>query len=251
MSSAVPLTLSRLQVFESNTGQTADVFSESTVPWALLIVLPLVVAAGLLAVRGRFPRTLPVAFGLVLGAAMVLIEHAVFWVFFFAQKGDSYNPGPGLLWLVVGAVVVAAAGTVVLTRTSLAGRPLLRRDWRVGCAVVVVVGAALFLPSGLENDSTWGWPATYAGTLILAVAALAITLLWLRADQRTAALVAVTLFGLWSVYFPVQELVAPRLYLAASLWQTEIVSVVVTLVACYVAQAGTARRPAASSAAPR
>jgi hypothetical protein len=249
--SALPLTLARLQLFETGNSQTADEFSESTVPWTLLIVLPLVAAVALLAARARFPRTLPVAFGLVLGAGLTLVEHAAFWVFFFAQNGDSYTPGPALLWLVAGAAVVAAAGIVVLTRTSLAGRPPLRRDWRVACAVVVVAGAAAFLSSGLDTATPWGWPVAYAGTVILAVVALGTTLLWLRSDQRTAALVAVTLFGVWSVYFPVQELLAPRLYLAASLWETEIASVVVTVLACYVAQAGTARRPAASTAAPR
>jgi hypothetical protein len=239
--SALPLTLSRLLDFELSNSSTADEFSESTVPWVLMIVLPLVVGAGLLAAGSRFPRGLPVAYGLVLGAGLVLIEHAGFWVLYFAAD-DTYPPGPAVWWLVLGAVVVAAAG-VVLLRTALAGRPTVRRDWRVACAVVVVGCTLVFLAAGLGSATSAGWLAAYLGTLLLGAAGLAVSLLWLRSDQRTAALVALTLFGFWSAYFPIQELIAPQLYLETSIWVAEIVGVVLTLLACYLAQAGPARVP--------
>ena len=109
--SALPLTLSRLLAFESSYPDTADEFSESTVPWSLFVVLPLVAAAGLLAARRSLPRALPAAFGLVLGGGLVLVEHAVFWVFYFVENRGSYSVGPALWLLVAGAVVVAAAGS--------------------------------------------------------------------------------------------------------------------------------------------
>jgi hypothetical protein len=239
--SALPLTLSRLQVFEVGDAETADEFNESTLPWTLLIVLPLVVAAGLLAAHRRFPRAQAMAFGLVLGSGLVLVEDAAYWIFFFAENSGSYPPGPALPWLVVGAALVAAAGVVLLARSSLSGRAPLRRDWRVACGFLVVACTGVFLVAGPETETATGWLATHVGTLLLGAAALPVTLLWLRPEQRTAALVAVVHFGLWSVYFPVQEIVAPRLYLETSVWLTEIVCAVLILLGCCAAQAGPAR----------
>lgn len=248
--SALPLTLSRLLAFEANY-PTADAFSESTVPWTLLVVLPLAAAAGLLTARSRVPWALPLAFGLILGAALVLVEHAVFWVFFFIENRSSYTVGPALWLLVVGAAVVAAAGVVVLTRSALSGRPLVRTDWRVACALVVVACLVWFLVSGPDVDAGSWWFALYEGTLLLGAVALAITVVWLRADQRIAALVAVTIFGLWSAYFIVRELVQPQLGFESSVWEVELVGVVLTMLACYVAQVGPPRQPAATSPGPR
>ena len=94
--SALPLALSRFLAFEASYPNTADEFSESTVPWTLIVVLPLVAAAGLLLARRRLPQGLPVAFGLVLGAGLVLAEHASFWVFFFIENEEQlrHRPGP-------------------------------------------------------------------------------------------------------------------------------------------------------------
>jgi hypothetical protein len=180
---------------------------------------------------------------------LVVVENASFWLLFFVTNGDSYPPGPALLWLVLGAAVVAAAGVLVLIRSSVAGRPTVRAGWRVACALVVVAAAVWELVAGPETFSVSEWFSAYIGTLILAAAALPLTLLRLRGDQRTAGLVVITLFGLWSVYFPVQELVAPRLYLESSVWLTEIVSVALTLLACFVAQFGPDRAPEQSSIA--
>jgi hypothetical protein len=227
--------------FETGYPDTADSFSESTGPWTMLIVLPLVTAAGLLSARARLPWALPLAFGLVLGAGLVLVEHAAYWVFFFIENRSSFTAGPALWMLVLGAALVAAAGVVVLTRSSLAGRAPVRSDWRVACALVVAACAVWFLVAGPETYTVPWWIALYEGTLLLGAAALPVTLLWLRSDQRTAALVAITLFGLWSAYFIVRELVDPHLDADASVWRVELVTVVLTLLACWAAQAGQAR----------
>jgi hypothetical protein len=246
------LTLSRLLAFEASYPNTADQFSESTVPWALFVVLPLVAAAGLLVLGRDLTWALPVGLGLVLGGALVLVEHAVFWGCYFVENRSSFTAGPALWCLFGGAVAVAAAGIVGVIRSALAGRAPLRTDWRVACALVVVACVVWFLVAGPEPDtSRWWWFALYEGTLLLGVAALPITLLWLRAEQRIAALVAITLFGAWSVYFIVREIVAPQLGYESSVWVVELVSVVLTVLACYAAQAGPARRETATPPPPR
>ena len=103
---------------------------------------------------------------------------------------------------------------------------------------MVVAAAVLELVAWPETFSVSEWIAAYIGTLLLVAERVALTLLRLRGDQRTAGLVVITLFALWSLYFPVQELVAPRLYLESSVWFAEIVSVALTLLACFVAQFG-------------
>jgi hypothetical protein len=251
--SAVPLTLSRLLAFESSSPATADEFNPSTASWILVIVLPLVLAVGTLVAPVRSSGRFPVAFGLVAGAGLVLVEHAVFWAFFFIENDDSYTAGPALWLLLVGALGVAAAGFVAATRGPLAGRPALRADWRVACAVLVLVAALLSLVYGPETYSAPEWIGAAVGTLLLAAVALPLTLLQLRADQRLAALVAVVLFGVWLVWFPLSELVteSPRLGLEPSVWVARIVGVVLTLLACFLAQAGSARSPTTTSSAPR
>ena len=95
--------------------------------------------------------------------------------------------------------------------------------------------------AGPETYTVPWWLALYEGTPFLGAAALPVTLLWLRSDQRTAALVAITLFGLWSAYFIAREPVDPQLDSDASVWRVELVTVVLTLLARWEAQAGQAR----------
>ena len=78
------------------------------------------------------------------------------------------------------------------------------------------------------------------GTLLLAAFALPLTLLRLRHDQRLAALIAVTLFAVWLIWFPITELLSggSQLGLDPSRWAARISGVVLTLLACFLAQAG-------------
>ena len=247
--SALPLTLSRLLNFESSYPSTADEWAESTGAWTGFVVLPLAVAAGLLAVRSRFAWALPVASGLVLGTGLVLVEHALFWVCDFIYYRSNYNAGPALWLLVVGAAVVVAAAVVVLVRPPLAGRARLRTDWRVACAIVVVACVLWFVVSGPDADGAARWISFYEGTFLLGGAALAGTLLWLSSEQRVAALVGLTLFGLWSIYWIVREIGEDNFGFEPGVSQAELIGVVVTLLACYVAQTGPARRPEATTSA--
>jgi hypothetical protein len=188
---------------------------------------------------------LPEAGGLVVGAALVLAENAGFWTFWFIDNSDEQTAGPALYCLDVAVVVVAAAAVVVVTSAPLAGRPVLRGDWRVACALVVVAGTVLSLELGPDTYTVPDWIAASVGTLLLGMVALPITLAWLQSEQRRAALVAVTLFCLWLVYFPISELVAeyPRLGLDPSVWVGRIVGVGLALAACFAAQAGASRDP--------
>ena len=197
------------------------------------------------AARAPVPWALPVAFGLVLGAGLVLVEHAAYWVFYFVRTASSYTAGPALWCSSWAPRSWRRPASSSCTRSPLAGRPPVRTDWRVACALVVVACAVWFLVAGPETDTAAWWLALYEGTLLLGAAALPVTLLWLRSDQRTAALVAITLFGLWSAYFIVRELVDPQLDVDPSVWRVELVSVVLTLLACFAAQAGPARAPSA------
>ncbi|HLM04880.1 MAG TPA: caspase family protein [Blastococcus sp.] len=249
--SAVPLTLSRLLYLETGYPDTADTFNESTGAWTGFVVLPLAAAAGLLVARSRLRWAVPVASGLVLGTALVLVEHALFWVFFFIENGSSYTAGPALWSLVLGAAVVTAAAVVVLTRSPVAGASPVRSDWRVACALVVIGSVVWFLVSGPETDFVPWWVALYEGTLLLGAAGLAGTLLWFRAEQRIAVLVGITLFGLWTIYWIVRELTESQLGYEDSVWEVELVGVVLVLLACYVAQIGPARQPSASSSTSR
>jgi len=248
--SGLPLTLSRLLAFESSAPNTADQFSETTLPWSLVIVLPLVASVALLAAGARFPRAVPVAAGLVVGEGLVLLENAGFWSFWFIDNNDSYDAGPALWCLVLGAVVVAAAGVVAVIRPPLAGRPGVRSpDWRFAAALLVVIAAVISLDGGPESYSVSGWISNSIGTLLLGAFALPLTLVRLRRDQRLAALVAVSLFGVWLLWFPISELVSdsPRLGLEPSRWVARIADVVLTLLACGLAQAGPTSEPAATS----
>lgn len=239
--SALPLTLYRLLYFEAGYPATADGYNESTVPWTMFVVLPLVAAAGLLVARRRLPWALPVGLGLVLGVSLVLVEHATFWAFFFVEFEGSYAAGPALWALLVGAAVVAAAGAVVLVRSPLRGGATVRTDWRVACAFVVAACLLWFLVSGPPADTVPWWVALYVGTLLLGAAALPITLLWLRSEQRVAALVAITIFGAWTAYFGIRELVDPQIGLEPSVARAHVICVVLTLLACVAAQTGPAR----------
>jgi hypothetical protein len=243
--SAVPLTLSRLLSFETSSPYTADSFTESTGAWTGFVVLPLVAAVALLAARTRLGWALPLASGLVLGTGLVLVEHAVFWVFYFIENWSSYNVGAALWLLVLGAAVVVAAA-VVLVRSALAGRAPVRTDWRIASALVVVGSVLWYLVAGPESDYPAWWVALYEGTLLLGGAALTVTLLWLDSAQRIAALVGITIFGLWSVYWIVREIQTNALGIELSVSQTALTGVVLMVVACYVAQIGPARQPSAT-----
>jgi hypothetical protein len=242
--SAVPLTLSRLLSFETSYPYTADAFSESTVPWTLAVVVPLVAAVALLALRNRLPWALPPAAGLLLGTALILTGTTVFWTAFFLQESDTYSRGPAVTWLTVGSAVVAAAAVVVLIRSPLAGRPALRSDWRIACALVALAAVVVAMSTVSEAETPWIWIENNVALVLLGLAVLPLTLLVLRSDQAVAGLIAVILSALWVIYFLVLDYVQQQSGIEPPKRMTEIVCIVLAVAACVVAQAGSLRSSA-------
>jgi hypothetical protein len=249
--SAVPLTLARTLPFEAPSEQTADVFAESTVPWTLFVVLPLTACVVLLAVSDRSPRLLPPAAGLLVGAALALVETVLFWISFFVYYRESYLAGSALWALIAGTAVVATAAVVALVGSPLRARPSMFRDWRLVCAAAVLTSLVIAVAAWPDDPDLSLWLQRNSSVLVLGPAGLALTLLRLRDGLRTAGLVAVAVLALWTAYFPLRELAAPALGTPASVSVAEVVCAVVVLAACCVAQlVPQVRREEPAAAAP-
>jgi hypothetical protein len=241
--SALPLTLARLLDAETSNPYTFDAYFETTVPWTLAVVVPLAAAAGLLLLRARLPWTLPAAVGLLVGAAGVLTEDSVFWAAFFVQERSSYDPGPGLWSLFAGWAVVVAAVVVILTRTPFGTRGTIATDWQMACALAVLVSVVVAMAGVTEAASLWVWIQNNAAPVTLGVLALALTLFRLRRDQAVAGLVGLTVLAIWLLYFLVQDYVQQFSGIEPATRRTEIICVIIVLIACVAAQGRTVRRP--------
>jgi hypothetical protein len=246
--SALPLTLARLLNVETSNPYTFDGYFETTVPWTLAVVVPLGVAALMLLLRHRLPWTLAPAVGLVVGAGLVLTEDSLFWAALFVQERSSYDPGPALWFLFAGWAVVVAAAVVVLTRTPFGTRGTIANDWQIVCALVVLVSVVVAMAAVSEAETPWVWIENNAAPVTLGVLALGLTLLRLRADQAVAGLVALAVLSFWLLYFLVQDYVQQFSGIDPPTRRTEIVCLVLTLLACCVAQARWVLRPTAPTA---
>jgi hypothetical protein len=254
--SALPLTLARLLSFESSNPYTFDGYFETTVPWTLGIVVPLSVAVlfmalQIMALQSRLPRALPPAFGLVLGAGLVLTENSAYWAAFFVEERASYDPGPALWCLFAGWAVVVAGAVVILTRTPFGTRATISTDWRIACALVVLACVVVAMATVSEAQTPWVWIENNAGLVVFGLVALGLTLLRLRADQAVAGLVAVTVLGFWLLYFWVQDSLQQFSGIDPPKRMTEIVCVVLALCACCAAQARPVLGPTTASSLPR
>lgn len=239
----VPLTLVQVLHLESSYPFSAHAFGLPLPAWVLAVLLPLAAGALLLLLRDRWPRGEAVAHGLVLGAGLVLVEATVFWTSFFADPNVSYQPGPALWAVYAGAAIVVVDCVVVLTRSPLAGRPAPRRDWRLACALVVLVSAAVSVGS-VSATNGWDWLQGAVGPVVLGLAALAVTVLRVRRDQAVAGLVAVVVLGFWLAYLLVAERAQQPAGIAPGDRPTQLVGVVLAVGACAVASAGVIRGPA-------
>jgi hypothetical protein len=146
---------------------------------------------------------------------------------------------------------VVAAAVVMLTRTPFGTRGTIATDWQVACALVVLVCAVVAMATVSKAETPWVWIENNAAPVVLGVAALGLTLFRLRADQAVAGLVAVAVMGFWVLYFLVQDYVQQFSGIDPPTRRTEIVCVVLALLACCVAQARSVLRPTATTAPPR
>jgi hypothetical protein len=204
---AVLLTFSRTLVFVASYDDTAQQFYDSRVPWIALVAVPLGVTGVLLAWGWWRRRALPWALGLLLGVGLVLTGSVFFWSAYFMANRDSYTPGPAFGFFVGGWAVLVAAGVLALRRPPIGSPAALVTDWRVVWAVVVLACLVASVGTGSDESTVAGWLAKNAGAIVLAGAALPLTLLRLDRVQRLVGLVAISLFGLWTVFFPIRALV--------------------------------------------
>jgi hypothetical protein len=146
---------------------------------------------------------------------------------------------------------VVAAAVVILTRTPFGTRATITNDWQIGCALVVLVSAVVAMATVSEAETPWVWIENNAAPVTFGVLALGLTLFRLRADQAVAGLAAVAVLGFWLLYFMVQDYVQQFSGIEPSTRRTEIVCLVLALLACCVAQGRSLLRPAATAAPPR
>ena len=118
---------------------------------------------------------------------------------------------------------------------------------------LVVVGClGASIGTGVEESTVAGWLAKNAGALVLAAAALPLPLLRFDRDQWLAGLVAISLLGAWTVFFPARALLS-----SSSQFDPErpgagvlLACTVVTVAVCFVAQWTARRSPQPASTVP-
>jgi hypothetical protein len=162
------------------------------------------------------------------------------------EQRDSYYPGAALWCLFAGLAVVVAAVVVLLMRTPFGTRGTVVHDWRIGCALVALASVVVAMAAVSEAESTWVWIQNNAGLVLLGLISLGLTLVQLRVDQAVAGLVAVAVLGFWLLYFMIQDYQQQFSGIDPSERKTEIICVVLALVACCAAQARTFSRPTAA-----
>jgi hypothetical protein len=227
--------LSRFLVFESTYTAAAADAGLATPPWLLAVGVPLAAASLLLIARSGEPWALALSGGLIGGAALSQLDQSLATLAYWATPDSYETAGPGWWLAVVGAVALLAGLAIVLRGPGFRDRPVLRRDWRIATAGLVLGALALKLEAFAE---AWPWLSQNEPAILLALACLPPTLLVLNRAQRLLCLVAVTVFGLWvcaaHVYalayqsFPVDERAAVLAIVAA----------LVSVLACYLAQVG-------------
>jgi hypothetical protein len=235
------LLLSRFLIFESTYG---SLVTDIGIPWQTWLIgagLPLLVAGQMLILRGTQPRTLAFAGGLVAGAALSQLDLVLASGGYWADPDTDETPGPGWWVQVVGTVVLIACVVVLLRGQVLRGRPRLRRDWRALVAAVLVF-AALLLWLDAYGDY-WVWFAQNEPVLLLAAVCLPLSLLDLSPAQRLFGLVAVSVLGLWVAAGPIRALITDSLPVDARAAVLSLVSVFLSVGACWLAQAWPPRRP--------
>ena len=210
-------------------------------PWTLGVFLPLVAVALLLVFRRRDVRAVRLAVGLIGGVTLIQVEQVLSTTALAADPDTGANAGGTGWWLaVLGTAVLVACLIVVVRRGVFRAGPGVAGGWRSLLGIVLVVGA-LFLWLAAFGDFYLWWPANGAALLMAAVA-LPVVVLALNDAQRVAALVAVTVFGASIVVSVVHSNVVDTYWSDASRGIAVVISAVLSVLGCYVAQARLPRR---------
>jgi hypothetical protein len=247
------LVLSRLFPYDAANSYYAGDVGYPTPPWVLGVVLPLVAAIQLVLLRGTRDLRALIAVGLIGGVTLISVEQVLATTTLAADPDTGVNAGGAGWWLaLLGTVVLLACLAVVARRGALRAGPGVAGTWRTLLGVVMV-GGALFGWLAAFGDFYLWWPANIAGLLMAAVA-LPVVVLGLNRAQRVAALVAISLFGVWIAFTVVYSLLADTYWSDAGRGVAVVCSALVSVLGCLVAQARLQRpasdRPAAG-AAPR
>jgi hypothetical protein len=228
--------LSRFLVFESSYGHLAADAGLATPPWVLAVGLPLVAAGELLRVRGTEPWALALSGGLVAGAALCQLDQALAYTSYLLSPDVGDTPGPGFWAAVLGTVVLLACAVMVLSGPVFRARPRLLREWRAPVATLLVLGA-LTVRLDVFADVSY-WFTRNEPAILLAAACLPLTLLRLNRPQRWLGLTAVTIFGPWVCAAHVYALSYQSFPLDSTAAVVGIVTALVSVAACWLAQLG-------------
>jgi MFS family permease len=203
----VLLTVSRFVVFEGTNGYHAVDLGWSTVTWVVQVLLPLVLAAGVLLAGAGSPVSTALAGGLVAGVTISLVSQLLMFLGIYLDPDVGYRIGPAW-WLILAAVVLLGVGVAVVATVCLGDRPHRRRNRRSAAAAVLVVGSAVAWAISGDVSIDFGWRVflQFAG-LLLCVAGLPVAVLDLDERQRLFGLAAVTTTGAWLVTVAVETLV--------------------------------------------
>jgi hypothetical protein len=230
-SGLVAVLLSWAFPFAGRIGTSVSDWGWTTPMLALGIAGPLAVGCALLGLRGRSPRAVALAGGLVLGAALSLTHLLASQGAELLRFDITFRPGFSLL--VVGWLAAAAAAALALGSAKAGARPPVPLGLRIACSLVVAsLGVAWAIAEGLGSFYP---PRSRFDWVILVAAALLVTSLRWTALQRITVLTGVTLLGIWLVYVALQALI--RGFDSAGAVAV-LVSVSVALAACYGAQMG-------------
>jgi hypothetical protein len=233
--------LSRFLVFDATSGYRAYDVDLAAAPWVLAVVVPLLVAALLLATAAREPWAVALAGGLVTGAALSQLDQVLATAGRMLQPDPSVSPGPGWFAALLGTVALLAC-VVVLARAALfRSRTGPMRTWLASVMTLVVLAAVV--AKLVEFRWAYPWFAQNEPAILLALACLPLTLLALGPAQRVLGLTAVTVFGPWVCAAHVYEFANDDFAVDERAATVAIVSALASVAACYVAQFGSRRRP--------
>jgi hypothetical protein len=241
--------LSRFLVFDATSGNRAADSHLDTAPWLLFVALPLLAAVQLLIARRREAWAPGLCGGLIAGAALCQLDQTLAVSAAYLNPGVGASAGPGFWAAGLGSLVLLAATGVVLSGPRIHARPGLRSDWRAVVATLVVLGALLVRLqafSGIWLGFTVNEPA-----VLLAAACLPLTVLGVNRVQRVLGLTAVTVFGPWVCAAHVYALIEQSFPRDAAAAGIGVVTALVSVAACWLAQAGTRRVPRVASGAGR
>jgi hypothetical protein len=242
------LVVSRVLPFDAQNNEYADDLGYATVPWVLLVVLPLVAATQLVLLRGASARRVELAVGLIGGVALIQVAQVLGTAAFAADPDTTAaGGGPGWWLALLGTALLVGCLGVVGRRATFHAGPGVGGTWRSLLGIVFVVVGLLAWLAAFGDFYLW-WPANIPG-LLMTASALPLAVFALNGAQRPIALVGVTVFGASIAVSILYALLVDSYWSDAARGLVAVGSVLCSLAGCYIAQARSPRRSPHQSAA--